>query len=157
MGEVPIEFFVKIKFSDTETVTEMIKKAESEGATSFEREGKTYYHPPENGDTPEGVVIHQVDANTMEMGTEAYVFDPQQMDVFSDGLKEAWNKVPDEAIRMAFDLAGASGIINEAVAMGKQNGDAMTGAYLDLVDNLKDLRISLDFSGENILTLRKRV
>ncbi len=145
---------MKIQFSDTETLAEMIKKAESEGAESFERDGKTYYNPPADGDTPEGIIMHQVDANTMEMGTEAYLFYPNQLDVFSDGLKAAWDKVPDESIRMAFDLAGASGIINEAVAMGKQNGDAMTGAYLDLIDNLKDLRLSLDFTGENMLTLR---
>lgn len=88
------------------------------------------------------------------MGTEAYIFHSQPKELFSDGLKESWNKVPDEAIRIAMDLEGASGIINEVVAMGKQNGDAMTGAYLDLVDNLKDLRLSLDFSGENMLTLR---
>jgi hypothetical protein len=154
MGQVPIEFFMKFEFSDSATVTEMIAKAESKGATSFEKNGKTYYNPPADGETPEGLIMHQVDATTMQMGTEAYIFHPQQKELFSDGLKDSWDKVPDETIRIALDLEGASGIVNEVVAMGKQNGDAMTGAYLDLVDNLKDLRLSLDFSGANMLTLR---
>lgn len=154
MGQVPIEFSMKFEFNDSETVAEMISKAESKGATSFEKNGKKYYHPPADGQTPEELIMHQIDEKTIQMGTEAYIFHPQSKELFSDGLKDSWSKVPDEAIRIALDLEGASGLINDVVAMGKQNGDAMTGAYLDLVDNLKDLRLSLDFSGENMLTLR---
>ena len=154
MGQVPIEFFMKFEFSDAATVSEMISKAESEGATSFEKNGKTYYNPPAGGETPEGIIMHQVDEKTIQMGTEAYIFYPKQKDLFSDGLKDAWSKVPNESIRIALDIEGASGFIGEAVELGKQGGDAMTGAYLDLIDNLKDLRLSIDFSGENILTLR---
>ncbi len=154
MGQMPMEFFVKIKFADEASANKVMDQVKQEDSPSIERDGKTYYRPPNNEAAPEGVLLHQVDPTTVEVGTEAYVFHPMQTQLFSDGLKDAWSKVPDESIRLAADLQGASGIIGEAVEMGKQNGDAMTGAYLDLIDNAKNIRLSLDFSGDNLLTVK---
>jgi hypothetical protein len=153
MGQMPMEFFVKIKFVDEESANEMMEKIKKEDSPTIEKDGKTYYRPPDAG-APEGILLHQFDSTTVEVGTETYIFHPSQPAVFSAGLKEAWSKIPDEAVRLAADLEGASGIISEAVAMGKEGGDAMTSAYLDLIDNAKNVRLSLDLSGENLLTLQ---
>ena len=154
MGEMPLEFFVKIKFTDEAAATEMLEKAKADGSESFEKGGKTYYRPPAGGGTPEGMAMHQVDATTLEFGTDAYIFHPNQPEVFTAGLKDAWSKVPNEAIRLAMDLDGAKGMIKEAVEMGKQGADGMTSAYLDLIDNAKNVRLSIDLAGENLLTLK---
>ena len=151
-GQLPIEFFVMFKFKDKAAADELMKKAEADNSETFEKDGQTYYRPPNDGNAPEGMVMHRFDDKTIELGTEAYLFNKDRK-VFTSGLQAAWDKVPDEAIRLALDLEGAKGLIGEAVAAGKQGGDAMTGAYLDLIDNAKNVRLSIDLSGANLVTL----
>lgn len=157
MGEIPIEFFVKVKMVDQAATDKFMEKVESKSGETIERNGKTYYRPPseENGKkVPENLFLHRVDETTLEFGTEAYVFHPDQ-NVFTAGLKEAWSKVPDNrAIRIALDIEGASQLLAEAVEMGKQGGNPMVAGYLDLVDNMKNLRLAIDISSENLLTLQ---
>jgi hypothetical protein len=153
MGEMPFEFFVRMKFNDAESAKKLMAEAENDNSGTVEKDGKTFYKAPQKSGMPDSVLMHAIDETTIELGTEAYVF-MNNMAPFTDNLKAAWGKAPNEAIRMAMDLEGAKGLISEAVAMGKQQGgNPMVGVYLDLLDNMKDLRISLDFAGKNLLTL----
>lgn len=151
-GELPIEFFVKIKFKDASAATAAMEKLLESDPTSFDRNGKTYYRPKEDG-APENAVVHQFDATTLEFGTDAFVFHPNQK-VLTDGLTAAWAKMPkNEAVRVAIDMAGASDLLAEAVEAGKQAADPTSAGFLELVDNMKNLRLSVDLSGANLITL----
>lgn len=157
-AKMAMDFFVRVKFSDTKSVETMMNKAKEENGGVVEKNGKTFYKAPDDGQTPPGLMMHQVDANTVEMSTEAYAF-RSDMAPFTDNLKTAWSKAPNEAIRIAMDLEGAKSFLAEAVDMGKQQmaGNPMMAgageAYLDLIDNMKDMRLSIDLSGANLLTL----
>jgi hypothetical protein len=155
MGDMPMEFFVRMKFKDADSAKAILAEAEKDNGGTVEKDGKTFYKAPPSSGMPEGLLMHAVDDTTVEMGTEAYVF-MKNRTPFTDNLKAAWEKSPNEAIRIAMDLQGAKGLISEAVEMGKQQGggNPMVGVYLDLVDNMKDVGISLDFSGKNLLTIR---
>lgn len=155
MGEMPMEFFVQLKFVDEKTTSDMLAKFEEESGGKVEKNGKTYFKPPAEGGAPEGMLAHQVDAKTIEFGTEAYIFHENRKP-FTDNLTAAWGKAPkNDAVRIVMDLEGAKGLIAEAVAMGKQQTpDPMMGAYMDLVDNMKNLRISLDLESKNLLTIQ---
>ncbi len=151
-GQLPMEFFVMMKFKESADVDKLMETIKKDNSESFEKNGQTFYRPPQDGSTPEAMILHRFDDKTVEIGTESYLF-LNDRKVFTGGLEDAWSKVPDEAIRLAMDLDGAKGLIAEAVAMGKQGGDPMMGAYLDLIDNAKNMRLSIDLSGENLLTL----
>ncbi len=151
-GELPIEFFVKIKFKDASAATAAMEKLLESDPTAFERNGKTYYRPKEDG-APENAVVHQFDATTLEFGTDAFVFHPNQK-VLTEALSAAWTKMPEkEAVRIAIDMAGASSLLAEAVEFGKQAADPTSAGFLELVDNMKNLRLSVDLSGANLITL----
>jgi hypothetical protein len=152
-GQVPIEFSVKIDFVDAASADAFVADAKEKGAEAVEKNGKTYYRPTNEG-SPEGVVMHLATSTTVEMGTDAYVFNGDLGQILSSGLGEAWKKVPDDAIRMAMDLEGAKDFVAEAVAMGQENAEGMTAAYLGLVDNAKNIRFGHDLSSKNILTLQ---
>lgn len=153
MGQLPMEFFVRMKFADAETAKLVLDEAVNDNGGTVEKDGKTFYKAPPASGMPEGVMMHAVDETTIEIGTEAYVYLNSRRP-FTENLSQAWEKSPNEAIRIAMDLEGAKGLIAEAVAMGKeQAGNPMVGEYLGLIDNMKDLRISLDFAGKNLLTL----
>ncbi len=152
-GQVPIEFSVKIEFIDAESASNFVEMTKEKGAEEVEKNGKTYYRPTDES-APDGVVMHLATSTTVEMGTDAYVFNGDLGQILSTGLDDAWKKVPDDAIRLAIDLEGAKDFVAEAVAMGQENAEGMVAAYLGLVDNAKNIRFSLDLSSKSILTLQ---
>jgi hypothetical protein len=153
MGEMPMQFFVKVEFNDSAAATDAFEKIMAKEPPSFEKDGKTYYRQP-GDDGAKETVMHQLDATTIEFGTETYVFHPNQQ-VFTDGLITAWKMAPDDqAIRLALDVEGAKGLLGEAVELGKQGGNPMVAGYLDLVDNMKNLRLAIDISGDNLVSLQ---
>ncbi|MEM9942710.1 MAG: hypothetical protein AAF939_14195 [Planctomycetota bacterium] len=154
MGQFPMELFARMKFDDTAEAEKFLNMAKEDNSGTIEKNGKTYYKTPDEGGPM--MLLHAIDANTIEVGTEEFVTDDPSVMPFSDGLKSAWSNVPkDQSLRLVLDLDGAKDLINEAVEMGKQQGgDPMTQAYLELVDNIKDLRISLDLVGDNLLTIQ---
>ena len=155
--EAPFEFFMRSKFQDSESATEAFNDAVEKGGDrleQIEKDGHTFYKSLEDGEMPPGFMLHQVDETTIEIGTEAYVFHPDRK-VFTDNLKAAWGKAPNEAIRLAVDLKGAEGLVADLVEQGKNNAP-MPGAeaYLELINNISNMGVSLDLSGKNLLSLR---
>ena len=155
MGEIPFEFFVQLKFNNAASVQKMLAKAEEKNSGTIESNGRTYYKSDPEAETPAGLLMGKVDETTIEMGTEAYILLDDRKP-FTDNLKSALAKAPkDDAIRIVMDLEGAKGLIAEAVAMGKENSpNPMVGAYMDLIDNMKSLRLSIDLAGDNLLTVQ---
>jgi hypothetical protein len=154
-GEMPFEFFVQMQFKDAESVNKLLAKAKEKNSGTVESNGKTYYKSDPESGTPAGLLMGKVDEKTVEMGTEAYLLQANRRP-FTDNLASALAKAPKEdAVRIVVDLEGAKGLIAEAVAMGKQQApDPMVGVYMDLIDNMKNLRLSMDLAGENLLTIQ---
>jgi len=151
---LPFEMFVRMKYKDKESADEADKATIKEEDEKIEKNGKTFYKSAGRAEVPEGLYMHRVDDTTFELASEAYALHPNRL-VFTDNLKAAWAKAPNEAIRLAIDMEGAKGLISEMVEMGKANApDPTFEPFLDLVDNIKDLGFSLDFSGKNLLSIR---
>ncbi len=150
--DFPFNMFVRVQFADKET-TDVMFKSMVEKADVVELEGREFYAPNEEG-SPTNVVMHRVDDQTIEMGTKGYLLQDKRKELFSEGLTKAWGKVPDHAFRLAFDMKGEAALLAEAVAMGKATApDATTQAYLDLVDNATDFRLSIDLDAPNLVVL----
>jgi len=157
-GEMPIEMYSRMQFVDSESADKMLAKAEAEASEKIDRDGKTFYRSKDDGKTPQNILMHRVDQTTVEIATEGYAFLPNR-DVMSQGLQDAWPKMGDAAIRVAIDVEGAGDLIAEAVEMGKAQAkgtdqEAMVVGYLGLIDNMKNLRLAIDFSDENLLTIQ---
>lgn len=157
-GVINGEFYARMQFSEAESADKMIAKAEEKHSEKLERDGRTFYRPQEKEDVPQNVLMHRVDDTTVEISTDGYAFLPDR-NVTTEGLQDAWAKTPDDAIRLAIDLLAAKDLVSEAVEMGKQNFagspmEAQANAFLGLVDNMKNVRLSIDLSGENLITLQ---
>ncbi len=146
-GSLPMELFVRIQFADASAADEMIKELEDDSET-LTKDGVSYIRPP--GNEPENLLAHRFDLTTVEFGTNNYLF-REDRKVFSNGLQQAWNKVPDHAFRMAMDLDGRRDFIDQAVAMAKQQAPPMMGGFIDLINKASDLRISMDLDGDHLL------
>lgn len=147
---LPFDIFVQIKCADAATAKAMYTAME-EKSDKVEINGKTYLKPPAKKGLS-NLLMHMPDETTIEVGTRAYLVQEKRLELFSDGLATAWKQVPDHAFRMAFDVAGEGKLINEAVEMGKSTAqDATSKAYLDLVDNAKNFRFSIDFDAPNMI------
>jgi hypothetical protein len=151
--ELPFHFLVHIAFVDEDALNQAISKIASD-STEFTAEGKTYYRPTGN-DAPKNICAGILNRTTMVMGTDSYVFMADHKAAHSNGLKSAINSMGsgEDGFRVAIDLAGAKELIDQAVEMGKQQADPMSQAFLELVPGMKDLRITLDFSGGNLFSL----
>lgn len=156
-GKMPMEAYARIQFSDSDAADKMIAKAKTETSEKLERDGKTFYRAKDDGKTPQNLLMHRVDQTTVEVATEGYAFLPNR-ELLSQGLQDAWAMTGDDAIRLVIDGEGAADVIAEAVEMGKAkvkgtDQEAMVVGYLGLIDNMKNLRLGIDFSNENLLTI----
>ena len=155
-GEIPFEFFMRAKYQDSQSATEAMNATLEQGADSIEKmekNGHTFHKSTAGGVMPAGLLMHQVDETTIEIGTEAYVFHPDRQ-VFTDNLKTAWSKAPNEAIRMAMDLQGAKALVSELVEEGKSSAPPPVEVYLDLIGTISHMGVSIDLTGENLLSVR---
>ena len=150
-GPTP-EFFVQVHLEENEVCEMAKKKVEEDNGGTVKHDGKTFYKSPE-GDGPP-MLVHFPKSGLMEAGTEAYLFQDNRK-VMTDGLMKAWTaSSSEESIRIVADLDAAKGFIGEAVAMAKESADPTTGEFLNLVDNMKDLSITLDVANsKNLLNL----
>ena len=157
-GTMPMNLYIRMQFKDAAAADKMMEKAGAASSGKVERDGKTFYRPKDDGKTPENVLTHRVDPTTIEIATESYAFLANR-NVLSQGLQDAWSLMGDDSIRLAIDVDGASGFINEAVEMAKAKAkgtpqEAQMVGFLGLIDNMKNLRLGIDFANENIVTLR---
>lgn len=153
-GPLTFEFFARAKYKDAESAKLALQTALDGNQEEFEKEGRTLYKLAPGEGVPEGLIAHMVDDVTIEVGTEAYIYH-EDRNVFTDNLKASWAKAPNEAIRLAMDLAGAQELVSELVEQGKANApDPTVEPFLELIDNIKDLGISIDLSQKNLFTLR---
>lgn len=149
-GPLPVEFFARVELVDTAAAEEAIKQIQEKGE-AVEIGGKTFYKSTDD-DAPEGLFAYRVDDTTIEMGTKAYLLRPDRK-VFTEGLNAAWKKVPDEAVKIAMDLEGASGLVAELQKMAADNGPANFAAYYELIGAISDMHITIDMDGDNLLTI----
>lgn len=150
--DIPVEFFVRFMFTDS-AATEQIAKNFSEQTKSvtIELNGETYWKPKSEND-PQNILAHVVDDTTFEFVSKNYALQPNRK-LFSPGLTETWKNVPDESVRIAFDLKGRADLIQQGVEMGKQQGGPQAEPFLDLIDNANALVISSDLEKDNLLTI----
>ncbi len=150
-GPLPVEFFARFEMEDAAALNEAMETI-IEKSDPVEMGGKTYYRPNEEK-APENMMATKANDTTMEFGTTAYITRADRK-VFSDGLTAAWQKSPKEdAVKLAIDLEGASSLIDVAVAQGKEAAPSNFAPFIDLLSAASDLRISMDFEGDNLLTI----
>lgn len=151
-GNLPVEFLMVMQLKDESAAEKAMNELTSEGAESFQRNGKTFYRP-NDPNAPDNVVASRIDSTTIQMGSETYAFMPNSMQALSAGLQQAWGKVSqgNDAIRIVIDLDGARHLIDEALDMAAGQGDPMLQGFLEVIPGIKDLAITMDFSGGNLL------
>jgi hypothetical protein len=149
-GPLPVEFFARVELVDAAAAEEAIKQIQEKGE-AVEIGGKTFYKSTDDG-APKGLLAHRVDDSTIEMGTEAYLLRADRK-VFTDGLTAAFKKAPDEAVKIAMDLEGASDLVAELQEMAAENGPPNFAAYYELIGAVSDMHITIDMDGDNLLTI----
>ena len=153
-GPLPFEFFARAQYKDATSAKLALESALDGTEEKIEKDGRTLYKMTAGNGIPEGMLAHMFNDKTIEIGTEAYIYHKNR-EVFSDNLKASWAKAPNEAVRLAMDLAGAQELVAELIKEGKANSpDPTIEPFLDLVDNIKDMGVSVDLTQTNLLTLR---
>ena len=151
-GVLPMEFYAQIEFADSDAMTEAFSEIEEEGEP-VTIDGETYYRPPADDDAPENLRARKVNDTTFEIGTEDYIAIGSG-DVHTENLKSALDKLPAHAIRVAVDIDSARDLIEEAIDMAKGQAPPMFGGFLDIPKLASNIRFSLDFGSDQLLTDR---
>lgn len=148
-SELPMELFSRIEFSESATLTGVMEKM-AEKAEEVSLGGKTYLKPTD-GDSPPGMLAQKIDDKTLEMGTEKYVTRSDR-EVNTDGLNKAWGMAPDHAIRIAVDVDGMEALKEELIDFVAQV-QPQAIAYVELLNNVSNLRITVDLDSDELLTI----
>jgi len=146
---MPMEMFSRVEINDGKTIAEALAKM-AEKSEEVTIGNKTFMKPTAE-DSPEGMLMQQADEKTIEMGTAKYLT-RENREVMSDGLNKAWDMAPDHAIRLVVDVAGMEslkeGLIERVALMAPQGV-----AYAELLNNIDNLRLTIDLDGKDLLTL----
>lgn len=148
-AELPMETFSRIEFANSTALTNAMKKM-SEEAEDVTIGGKTYMKPT-GADSPEGMLAQKIDDKTLEMGTEKYVTRSDR-EVNTDGLNKAWAMAPEHAIRIVVDVDGMPELKEELIDTVAQMAPNFV-AYAELLNNINNLRITVDLDGDQLLTV----
>ncbi len=148
---LPVNLFLRIQMATSEQADGILDMFAT-NADEVEIDGRTFLQP---NDAFTNLLGHRLDETTIEFGTREYILAGTGKELFSDGLMAAWSKVPDHGVRLAVDVEGESEFTTELVAMAKESPDmnAMGSAYLDLIDNSKNLRMGIDFDAANLIEI----
>ena len=148
-ADLPIEMFSQVQISDSTTMAAAVAKM-AEKSEEVSVGGKKFMKSTDET-APQGMLVHEYDEKTIEMGTETYLTRADR-EVFSDGLKKAWGMTPDHAIRLVVDVEGMPALKEQIIEqVGQMAPQAI--AYAELLDNINNLRVSIDLDAKDLLTL----
>jgi len=148
-SELPMQLFSRVEFTEKDTLTALMKKM-GEDSEEVSIGGKTFMKPTD-GEAPEGLLAQKIDDKTLEMGTEKYVTRSDR-EVGTEGLSKAWSKTPDHAVRIVVDVDGMEALKEELIDMVAQMSPQAI-AYAELLNNVSNLRITIDLDGDELLTI----
>lgn len=150
---LPMNFFARFQFKSPEAAQKSFQGM-SEKGQPVTMNGKEYYRPPNDGETPSNLLLHMISPDVMEIGTEGFVLHTSRH-VFTDKLLASWQKMPKAAIRVAADLEGASHLIDRAMQDAQASGGIPAPAMpaVAIVENAGGVRLALDFSSDDLLWL----
>ena len=148
-----LQFFMRIEYSTAEAATEMLTQANAENGGEVERNGKTYYSPPEDAKMPKGTVMYLADDKTVAMASGGFIDKTGDAPITAD-LATAWKTMPDTALKLSIDGVNARALVKSMVKDAKQKtGEPIVGAILDLFPTMDNINLSLDFASADLLKL----
>jgi len=151
--ELPMEFFMHIEFVDSDSADAAMGQIIEE-SDEVTKNGTTFYTPRSDSDGPSNLLGRKLNATTIEAGTEGYITTGAGESLFSTGLGNAWSSFSGEPIRVAFDLDNARPLIDEGLAMARENADPMFQGMLDMVNKMHNVRMAIDLKdGGNLLAM----
>ena len=148
-----LQFFMRIEYSTAEAATDMITQASANSSSEVERNGKTYYSPPEGEKMPKGTVMYLADDKTVAMASGGFI-DKTGGAPVTDALATAWKKMPNTALKVSIDGVNARNLVKSMVKDVKEKtGDPIVGAILDLFPTMDNINLSIDFASADLLKL----
>ena len=146
---LPIEMFARVAFSEGGALKSAFEKM-SEESEEVTIGGKKFIKPTDE-EAPEGLLAQKVDDKTLELGTEKYVTRADR-EVNTDALNKAWSMAPDHAVRIVVDVEGMADLREEIIDYVAETAPVGV-AYAELLNNITNLRITVDLDGDQLLTI----
>jgi len=148
-----IQFFMRMEFATAEAAQEMLAEMSNNNGGENEKNGKTYYSPPENAGTPKGTVFYLANDKTVAMASGGFIDKTDGAPVTS-ALATSWKAMPESALKLSIDGVNARSLVKSLVKEGKQNaGNPVVGAVLDLFPTMDNINLSIDLASADLLKL----
>ena len=152
-GDNDMQFFMRIEFSTAEAAKEMLDEMSNENGGEVERNGKTYYSPPEVSGAPQGAVFYMANDKTIAMASGAFV-DKTDGVPLTSALATSWKAMPKSAFKFSIDGVNARNLVKSLVKDGKKNANnPIVGAVLDLFPTMDNINLSIDFASKDLVKL----
>ena len=149
-----LQFFVRLEFSTAEAASKAMAEIMEDNAGKVEKNGKTYYSPPEQASMPEGTTMYLVDDKTVALTSAGFQGQTGAMP-FTGGLATAWKTLPDSAVKLSIDGVNARGLVTSMIKDAKKNsgGNPIVDAVMDLFPTMDNINLSIDLASADLLKL----
>ena len=149
-----LQFFARLEFSSAESASVMLEQMKKGSSGNFEKNGKTYYTPPESANMPTGTVVFLANEKVVEIASEGFAYRNNEMP-FTDNLATAWKAMPDAALKVTIDGANARGLLESLAKEGKKSagGNPIAEAVIDLLPTMNNINLSFDLSSADLIML----
>lgn len=149
-----LQFFVRLEFATAEAAASVIQQAMDDNTGEVEKNGKTYYSPPEKAGMPEGTTMYLVDDKTVALTSGGFQ-DKTGGAPFTDALATAWKTMPKSAIKVSVDGVNARALMKSLVKEGKKNagGNPIVEAVMDLFPTMDNINLAVDLATTDLVKL----
>jgi len=147
-GAAPFEFFLRIKFSDAQELSNVYDWAAKR--SRIDALGGMEVLRPDIANVRKDFSLRKVDTRTLEIATDLYAVQKNR-DFRTPALTAAWSKLPPADIRLAADTESARIAVDEAIKkIVPRRDEFLAGLYYPL-ENISGLGLSLDLENQEIV------
>jgi len=148
-GKGKMEYFANMELASEAVVDKMLAGVEKNGWTVVEKNGKSYYQPPESARMPVGTLMFKTDVKSVTWATPGFAYQDNKKP-FTPGLSKAWETIPDHAIRVSIDSKSAGEFLQ---SLGKGRAAPSLAGIMQMLGKTDSMNLSIDFSSESLISL----
>ena len=146
----PFHLYFATTFANPEVADQAFSKIKEQSEV-VEIEGQTYFKATDPR-SPQWLMTKRVSDSAFAFGDQTYLSQGGQ-NFSSKGLKAAWGTMTNQAVRLALDLEGMPELRKDLIKTISAQIPESFAVYPNLLNNINDLRVTVDPDDKNMLTL----
>ncbi|MEZ6094764.1 MAG: hypothetical protein R3C03_11100 [Pirellulaceae bacterium] len=148
---LPVEFVVFLEMQDADSKKPFLEQFTEHG----EIDGDTGFYRINEPGAPSDFRVGELNDTTVMLGSVAYISNHKQFETLATTqLDETWARTADSTLKIAVDVSNKGELMKGLQTKALDEAPMEARGFLMLIEKIKNVNMSLGFSGNQILDLQ---